>query len=190
MVSHAGGRVVVDAGSKILGADRAPYATGFGRLLDHPGVRVTQLSEHHAVVEGRPDPSRRWAAGWRSSPTTSARRSTSWTRCTPSPKAAWTLAGRCAGAQLLTHQGPGHHPTPTIVRMSLRLLAPAFALLAVTLTGCGDAGSDTASDSPSTSSAGSTPATGTTCAYPSTPPRPPRRSPPPGRRRPSSGQVR
>jgi D-serine deaminase-like pyridoxal phosphate-dependent protein len=56
VVSHAGGRVVVDAGSKILGADRAPYATGFGRLLDHPGVRVTQLSEHHAVLEGLPDP--------------------------------------------------------------------------------------------------------------------------------------
>jgi D-serine deaminase-like pyridoxal phosphate-dependent protein len=50
VVSHAGGRVVLDAGSKALGADRAPWATGFGRLLDHPDARITSLSEHHAVV--------------------------------------------------------------------------------------------------------------------------------------------
>jgi D-serine deaminase-like pyridoxal phosphate-dependent protein len=50
VVSRAGGRVVLDAGSKVLGADRASYASGYGRLLDHPGARVTQLSEHHAVV--------------------------------------------------------------------------------------------------------------------------------------------
>ncbi|MDR7252205.1 D-serine deaminase-like pyridoxal phosphate-dependent protein [Nocardioides sp. BE266] len=51
VVSHAGGRLVLDAGSKVLGADRASYATGFGRLLDHPDARIVQLSEHHAVVE-------------------------------------------------------------------------------------------------------------------------------------------
>lgn len=51
VVSHAGGRLVLDAGSKVLGADRAAYATGFGRLLDHPGARIVQLSEHHAVAE-------------------------------------------------------------------------------------------------------------------------------------------
>jgi D-serine deaminase-like pyridoxal phosphate-dependent protein len=51
VVSHAGGRVVLDAGSKVLGADRAPYASGYGRLLDHPAARVSQLSEHHAVVD-------------------------------------------------------------------------------------------------------------------------------------------
>lgn len=51
VVSHAGGRVVLDSGSKILGADRAAYATGFGRLLDHPDARIVILSEHHAVVE-------------------------------------------------------------------------------------------------------------------------------------------
>lgn len=51
VVSHAGGRVVLDSGSKALGADRAPWATGFGRLLDHPDARVVQLSEHHAVVD-------------------------------------------------------------------------------------------------------------------------------------------
>lgn len=56
VVSHAGGRVVVDAGSKVLGADRAAYSTGFGRLLDHPEARIVKLSEHHAVIElaGRP----------------------------------------------------------------------------------------------------------------------------------------
>ena len=50
VVSHAGGRVVLDAGSKALAADRAPWATGPGRLLDHPDATVAFLSEHHAVV--------------------------------------------------------------------------------------------------------------------------------------------
>ncbi|WP_028652078.1 alanine racemase [Nocardioides halotolerans] len=51
VVSLAGGRVVLDAGSKALGADRAAYSTGAGRLLDHPDARIVQLSEHHAVVD-------------------------------------------------------------------------------------------------------------------------------------------
>lgn len=51
VVSHAGGRLVLDAGSKALGADRAPWASGFGRLLDVPEARIVQLSEHHAVVD-------------------------------------------------------------------------------------------------------------------------------------------
>jgi D-serine deaminase-like pyridoxal phosphate-dependent protein len=51
VVSHAGGRLVLDAGSKALAADRAGYSTGGGRLLDHPEARVMQLSEHHAVVD-------------------------------------------------------------------------------------------------------------------------------------------
>lgn len=51
VVSHAGGRLVLDAGSKMLGPDRAVWATGHGRLLDHPEARIVQLSEHHAVVE-------------------------------------------------------------------------------------------------------------------------------------------
>lgn len=51
VVSHAGGRVVLDAGSKALGADRLPWATGSGRLLDHPDARIVLLGEHHAVVE-------------------------------------------------------------------------------------------------------------------------------------------
>jgi D-serine deaminase-like pyridoxal phosphate-dependent protein len=50
VVSHAGGRLVLDAGSKVLGADRAPWATGHGRLLDHPDARIVLLSEHHAVA--------------------------------------------------------------------------------------------------------------------------------------------
>jgi D-serine deaminase-like pyridoxal phosphate-dependent protein len=58
VVSHAGGRVVLDTGSKALGADRLPWASGFGRLLDHPGARIVLLGEHHAVVEwdGPPPP--------------------------------------------------------------------------------------------------------------------------------------
>ena len=51
VVSHACGRVVLDAGSKVLGADRPSWATGHGRMLDHPGARVVLLSEHHAVVD-------------------------------------------------------------------------------------------------------------------------------------------
>ena len=51
VVSHAGGRVVVDAGSKALGADRAAYSSGYGRVLGHPDARIVLLSEHHAVIE-------------------------------------------------------------------------------------------------------------------------------------------
>lgn len=51
VVSHAGGRLVLDSGSKALGADRAAYATGWGRLPAYPDARVVQLSEHHAVVD-------------------------------------------------------------------------------------------------------------------------------------------
>lgn len=56
VVSHAGGRVVLDSGSKALGADRAPWASGFGRLLDHPAARIVLLSEHHAVADLRGEP--------------------------------------------------------------------------------------------------------------------------------------
>lgn len=51
VVSHAGGRAVLDAGSKVLGADRAAYSSGWGRLLDHSEARVVALSEHHATVD-------------------------------------------------------------------------------------------------------------------------------------------
>nr|WP_269779154.1 alanine racemase [Propioniciclava soli] len=51
VVSHAGGRLVLDAGSKALGADRAAWASGFGRLLDFPDARIVLLSEHHAVAD-------------------------------------------------------------------------------------------------------------------------------------------
>ena len=55
VVSHAGGRVVLDAGGKALAADRAAYNSGHGRLLDDPDARIVLLSEHHAVVEGYAD---------------------------------------------------------------------------------------------------------------------------------------
>jgi D-serine deaminase-like pyridoxal phosphate-dependent protein len=45
-------RLVTDAGSKVLGADRPAWATGFGRLLDHPEARIVALSEHHSTVVG------------------------------------------------------------------------------------------------------------------------------------------
>ena len=52
VVGHYPDRVVLDAGSKVLGADRSPWATGHGRLLDHPDAVITALSEHHATVTG------------------------------------------------------------------------------------------------------------------------------------------
>lgn len=51
VVSIRGNRVIVDAGSKALGADRAPYATGYGRVLGFPDARIVALSEHHATIE-------------------------------------------------------------------------------------------------------------------------------------------
>jgi D-serine deaminase-like pyridoxal phosphate-dependent protein len=43
-------RVVLDSGSKVLGSDRATWATGYGRVIDHPEARIPALSEHHATV--------------------------------------------------------------------------------------------------------------------------------------------
>lgn len=51
VVSHAGGRIITDAGSKALGADRAPWASGFGRVPEAPDARVVALSEHHSTIE-------------------------------------------------------------------------------------------------------------------------------------------
>lgn len=51
VVSRRDNRFVTDVGSKVLGADRAAYATGFGRLLDDPEARIVLLSEHHSVIE-------------------------------------------------------------------------------------------------------------------------------------------
>ncbi|MFT4086432.1 MAG: alanine racemase [Gordonia sp. (in: high G+C Gram-positive bacteria)] len=48
-------RVVLDSGSKVLGADRPAWTSGFGRLLDHPDARITALSEHHATVVFPPE---------------------------------------------------------------------------------------------------------------------------------------
>ena len=52
VVSRTPGHVILDSGSKALGADKGPYSSGFGRLLDHPDARITALSEHHATVTG------------------------------------------------------------------------------------------------------------------------------------------
>jgi D-serine deaminase-like pyridoxal phosphate-dependent protein len=50
VVSRHGRDIVLDAGSKVLGADRLKWATGSGRLPDHPDGRISALSEHHATV--------------------------------------------------------------------------------------------------------------------------------------------
>jgi D-serine deaminase-like pyridoxal phosphate-dependent protein len=46
----APGRLVLDAGSKALGADRPDWMVGHGLLPGLPGAVATALSEHHAVV--------------------------------------------------------------------------------------------------------------------------------------------
>jgi D-serine deaminase-like pyridoxal phosphate-dependent protein len=50
VVSRAPGRIVLDAGSKVLGADRPPWTTGYGRLVEYPDAVISALSEHHATV--------------------------------------------------------------------------------------------------------------------------------------------
>jgi D-serine deaminase-like pyridoxal phosphate-dependent protein len=52
VVSRSPDHLILDAGSKVLGADRGSYSSGFGRLLDHPDARIPALSEHHATVVG------------------------------------------------------------------------------------------------------------------------------------------
>ncbi|KGJ74240.1 alanine racemase [Cryobacterium roopkundense] len=52
VVSRTPERVVADAGSKALAADRGAFSTGFGRLLDHPEARLSAISEHHVTITG------------------------------------------------------------------------------------------------------------------------------------------
>lgn len=46
----AAGRVVIDAGSKALAADKGP-APGHGHLVEHPEAVIVSLSEEHGVVD-------------------------------------------------------------------------------------------------------------------------------------------
>jgi len=50
VVSISGQKVILDSGSKVLGADRPSWVTGYGRLLKFKDARITALSEHHATV--------------------------------------------------------------------------------------------------------------------------------------------
>lgn len=52
VVSRSPDHLILDAGSKVLGADRGAYSSGLGRLLDYPDARIPGLSEHHATVTG------------------------------------------------------------------------------------------------------------------------------------------
>jgi D-serine deaminase-like pyridoxal phosphate-dependent protein len=59
VVSRHGRDLVLDAGSKVLGADRPTWASGSGRLPDYPQASIGAMSEHHATVsfaEGAPLP--------------------------------------------------------------------------------------------------------------------------------------
>lgn len=48
-------RIIVDAGSKVLANDRAPWATGHGRVLGHPDAHITAVSEHHGTIRWESD---------------------------------------------------------------------------------------------------------------------------------------
>ncbi len=50
VVSRTSGQLVLDAGSKVLGADRPAWTSGYGRLADYPQARLMALYEHHAIV--------------------------------------------------------------------------------------------------------------------------------------------
>jgi D-serine deaminase-like pyridoxal phosphate-dependent protein len=56
VVSRYAERVILDAGSKILGADRPTWADGFGRVFDADDARVVALSEHHATLSWPGEP--------------------------------------------------------------------------------------------------------------------------------------
>ncbi len=45
--------VVLDAGSKVLGADRAAWATGYGRILGEPDARTTHCRSTTRRFSGR-----------------------------------------------------------------------------------------------------------------------------------------
>ncbi|RZT85386.1 D-serine deaminase-like pyridoxal phosphate-dependent protein [Pseudonocardia sediminis] len=50
VVHRDGDRIVLDAGSKTLGADQPGWISGGGRLPGHPDARIVALSEHHATA--------------------------------------------------------------------------------------------------------------------------------------------
>lgn len=47
----AADRFVLDAGGKVLGADRQAWASGYGFVPEYPDATITALSEHHATVQ-------------------------------------------------------------------------------------------------------------------------------------------
>lgn len=56
VVSRCADRVILDAGSKVLGADRPTWASGFGRVAGVEAARVVALAEHHATVAWPAEP--------------------------------------------------------------------------------------------------------------------------------------
>jgi D-serine deaminase-like pyridoxal phosphate-dependent protein len=51
VVSHSGGRFVLDAGAKTLTKDVPAILDGYGLLPLYPQARIARLYDHHAVVE-------------------------------------------------------------------------------------------------------------------------------------------
>ncbi|UUZ59441.1 hypothetical protein [Nocardioides sp. B-3] len=58
VVSHSGGRFVLDAGAKTLTKDVPAVLTGFGALPHYPQAAIERVYDHHAIVNpgggGRP----------------------------------------------------------------------------------------------------------------------------------------
>jgi D-serine deaminase-like pyridoxal phosphate-dependent protein len=50
VASHHDGRFVLDAGSKVLAADRPVWLPGHGFVAEYPDAIIKSLSEHHAVA--------------------------------------------------------------------------------------------------------------------------------------------
>ena len=148
VVSHAGGRAVLDAGSKVLGADRAAYATGFGRLLDHPDARITGLSEHHAVVDLAGAPLPRLGETVRVVPNHV---------CAAVNLADDLWVEEAGDPAPLGRLGPWPERmtrSPTLFPMSRRLMALPAALLALSFLVAGCGGDDDKAEDPGSSDTG------------------------------------
>ena len=73
VASHRDGRFVLDAGSKVLGADRPPWLTGHGHVAGYDDADLLALSEHHCVATRPVLAGPRSARSSRRRPTTAAR---------------------------------------------------------------------------------------------------------------------
>ena len=146
VVSHAGGRAVLDAGSKALAADRAPYAAAPGgcSTTPRPGSSSSPSTTPWWTSPAHRSPGSAASSTW--SPTTAAPRSTSPTT------SGWRSTTSCGPGRSRPGGGTAERLPPTLARMSKRLLPALLLLATAALAGCGDDddGDDSATDTPAT----------------------------------------